>query len=981
MKKRRVLIASAVIVALIAALIITGIIVNRDINAKPEMAELSTSPLDSEYSSFLNDKKDYSTPTNSYLIGAANLVTTLPLLAENEKEDYEDNAILWDDYSDVSLNVNVTEEGLYHIYFDYYSLCDSITNIELSVLVNDELQYDEANQIVLYSMWKEESETPSQDRYGNDVNIIQEAYYAWQTSPLRDGSRLYSSFGNYFFLKEGNNTITFKKLDGSLILGNICIKGEENLPTYKEYLNLYENNATSILKRYEAENTLYKNTTSIAISSTNELLVLPFDLTNKKLNILGDGSYSSAGDSATWQVEVSSSGYYNLCFKTKQTNRYNSSYRSLYVNGDIPYEEAEHIIFSYNAKWQNSTIKSFSGETLLIYLNKGINTISLEVDSSLFEPLSNTLSRITNEMNSLGLDIKKVTGNNTDKGIDWNMLSYFPDLNEKLDSWKEELKAMITYLEKISGFTNTSYEKRDMETVIEYIEKIQKDVDELPRKLGLLSEGDTCAAQILASRIDAITEQPLVMDAFYIYTSDQEKNITKANANFFEKSWVSIKRFFASFFDESLNNKGEDGELEIWVNRSRIYVDQLQQLADASFTTDTGIKVKISLMNDEGKLILSNAADEQPDVALGVSAWIPNEYGMRGAVYDLRNFSDLEDVLSVYNYEQLIPGIYDNHLYSLPETENFYCLFYRSDVLDSLGLAIPSTWDDVIDMLPTLERYGMSFYIPLSSNASSKTYDATSPFIFQFGGSLYGEDGMSSGIDSEETISAITFMTDLYREYGLTYNVSSFFNEFRHGTIPIGIADFGTYLQLINGAPELAGLWDIALVPGVESDGEVLRYMSGAQQSMMIFEKSEMKEEAWEFLKWWSSTETQTLYASLLVNTYGEAYLWNTANLEAFKNSGWDKDDKAIILEQWTYLKEVPKIPGSYIIEREISNIWNAVVYDDDNVRSEISDSSIRINRELIRKLSQFGYYDSAGVKIRDTNIPTVEKIKEWFEE
>ena len=137
-------------------------------------------------------------------------------------------------------------------------------------------------------------------------------------------------------------------------------------------------------------------------------------------------------------------------------------------------------------------------------------------------------------------------------------------------------------------------------------------------------------------------------------------------------------------------------------------------------------------MSDDGKLILANSAGRAPDVALGVSAWIPNEYGMRGMLYDLTKQPDFKDVIKVYHPEQLIPMIYDEHLYGLPETENFYVLFYRKDILSKLGLTVPNTWNDVLDMLPVLERYGMSFYVPLSNNASNKSFDTTAPFIFQF---------------------------------------------------------------------------------------------------------------------------------------------------------------------------------------------------------------------------------------------------------
>ena len=426
------------------------------------------------------------------------------------------------------------------------------------------------------------------------------------------------------------------------------------------------------------------------------------------------------------------------------------------------------------------------------------------------------------------------------------------------------------------------------------------------------------------------------------------------------------------------------------MNRSRQYVDLIQKITDDEFTRTTGIKVKISLISDDSKLLLANSANQQPDVAMGISAWIPNEYGMRGMLYDISQSEGFSEVISVYNPEQLIPMTYNNQLFGLPETENFFVLFYRKDILEQLQLTVPNTWDDVLGMLPVLRRYGMSFYVPLSNSSSLKSFDATAPFIYQFGGSIYAEDGLSSGLDQENTIEAMTFMTDLYREYAMPYQVPSFFNSFRYASIPIGIGDFGMYLQLMNAASDIRGLWDIALVPGIEHEiynetsglmeTVINRSMGGAQQASIIFDKSTKKDEAWAFLSWWMSTETQNDFADTLINTLGTRYLWNTANLEAFENMRWQEDHKAVILEQWDHLKEVPKIPGSYIIEREISNTWTSVVYEDANLRSSISDAIIKIDKEVARKMIEFGYLDRQGNIIKPFILPTKEDILRWYD-
>ena len=79
-------------------------------------------------------------------------------------------------------------------------------------------------------------------------------------------------------------------------------------------------------------------------------------------------------------------------------------------------------------------------------------------------------------------------------------------------------------------------------------------------------------------------------------------------------------------------------------------------------------------------------------------------------------------------------------------------------------------------------------------------------------------------------------------------------------------------------------------------------------------------------------------------------------------------------------LKEVAKIPGSYIIEREISNIWNQVVFNDANLRSTISDSIIKQDKEISRKMQEFGYMDEQGKVIKTYIYPTAETVKKWKE-
>jgi ABC-type glycerol-3-phosphate transport system substrate-binding protein len=941
----------------------------------PKITTLEGVEIENHYSSYLAKHGEVLEHEEERLIN----ISDLDFINENFST-LDDTVYEWNNDSTISFAVNITKAGYYFLYFDYFSLVDSHISIGMSVKINGEVPYYEASQIMLDTLWME-AETIGLDRYGNDVNVLQKTYKKWQYQVLRDAGKLYN-LGLGFYLESGENVIAIEKISGALRLREMTLKGKEKLSSYAEYLNSFNKINPDKLYEFEAEETVYKNSATIVRGTSRDVGVTPFSKANLKLNVLGIDSYQLPGDSISWQVDIEEEGFYNITLKVLQRNQKTTIFRTLFINEKIPFLEAKHLGFSFSKSWKNSTLTSIDGEELLFYLKPG-DIITLAVDSSLFVSISEKLRLITDEMTSLGLDITKLTKNNVDRNIDWEMLEYFPDLNERLVKWTVEIDQIISKLQEIYGFKNDAQIIQDIRAAKHKIEELASDINEIPRRLTLLSTGSSSAVQLLSNQIDTVLYQPLIVDKFYLH--NDLDNLPKPTGSFFRRTWISIARFFLSFTNPTYEEDADVDELEVWVNRSRQYVDLLQKVTDDVFTRETGIKVKVSLMNDDSKLLLANSANQQPDLALGVSAWIPNEYGMRGMLYDFREAPDYQEFLKNYETAQLVPLVYDNKLYGLPETENFFVMFYRKDILEKFELSVPNTWDDVLNMLPVLDRYGMTFYVPLSTMDAFKSFGVTMPFIHQFNGKIYSDDGLTAAVDDEGTINALTFMTDLYREYSLPQQVPSFFNSFRYGTIPIGISDFGMYLQLTNTASEIRGLWDIALIPGVEYETDEGTYINrsagGAERAAIVFEKSKKKDKAWEFLKWWLSTETQNLYSELLVNTLGSRYLWNTANFEAFSNNSWDESHKKVILEQWTHLNENPKIPGSYIIEREISNIFNNVIYNDENLRSAVSDSILKMNKEIRRKMEEFNYVDNLGNVIKPFIIPNIKDIEGWLKE
>ena len=73
-------------------------------------------------------------------------------------------------------------------------------------------------------------------------------------------------------------------------------------------------------------------------------------------------------------------------------------------------------------------------------------------------------------------------------------------------------------------------------------------------------------------------------------------------------------------------------------------------------------------------------------------------------------------------------------------------------------------------------------------------------------------------------------------------------------------------------------------------------------------------------MKWWSSKDVQIQFGTTLQTSFGKEFMWNTANLEAFASLPWKSQHKEVVLEQAEWIHEVPRVLGTYMLERELSN-------------------------------------------------------------
>jgi ABC-type glycerol-3-phosphate transport system substrate-binding protein len=402
-------------------------------------------------------------------------------------------------------------------------------------------------------------------------------------------------------------------------------------------------------------------------------------------------------------------------------------------------------------------------------------------------------------------------------------------------------------------------------------------------------------------------------------------------------------------------HKGAD-IIEVWMIAGRDQSTILKAMIDDTFTPMTGIKVNVKLVAPDA-VMPAVVAGTGPDMALTMPQGDPVNYAIRSAVMDISGFPGYEDVIKELNPSVIEPFRFAGGVYALPETQYFHVMFYRKDILEELNIELPDTWDDLINILPVIQKNNMNVGIPsvATNDVASIDFSNFLAHLFQRGGRLYNEDGSRTLLDSEIAIEAFDVYTKFFTHYK-TPTVFNFVNRFRTGEMPLGFADYTNFNTLEVFAPELRGLWGFSRMPGLKKpDGTVDRSVSTGTFASMIFSATKHPDLAWEFLKWWISADTQLRFGRELESIMGAAARYPTANYPAFLRLAWGSQQMAVLDEQRGWTVGVPEVPGGYFVSRHITNAARRILNEGMDTRETMLDYTLTINDELIKKRKEFG--------------------------
>ena len=853
------------------------------------------------------------------------------------------------DPMNIKISFQVAQPGFYHLAWQYAS--ENKSDAYASITLDGAVPYQEASIACFRWQW-EEAAPPQKDAIGDEIR-------SQHVRSSEENSDYFINPDGFvpgylpFYLEEGSHEFIVSFTAHAVDVTGAQLCAQEIIPNYEDYLKaalesgLQEKNGKELTWEAE-ENVLSRNSAMIRREFSDDPLSTPYEMGYKRLNTIGGNSWSKGGQALEWKIQVPEDGLYTISLRCAVNTNQLPVCRTLRLDGKVPFEEMLCYRFSYVEDLQMYTIP------YLFALEKGEHTLSMIVNSADFYPIIQELENVNNDLSRLMLDLVMLVGTNPDINYDYDVEKGIPDISDQLKGLSERLSVLCEKLnqicEGVSLAENSLRQNAELLLMIERnIERIQNNITDI-----------TSIQTNLALWTENLQNMPLQLDTISLGRSVSDTD--KRTSSGWQKTYVMLNNFITSFskdYDQvgARNGNKDLVVLDVWATMSIEEADILKNLCDTSFTSKTGIAINLNIMpagqlnaGAVNALLLSIVSGNEPDVAIGVGAGSPVELAIREAVVDLSKLPGYDELIVQFPQNTIRANSFRGGVYGIPERLDFSVLYYRKDILSSLDMAIPETWTEVYNnVLPVLYQNSLEMYVP-------ENYATYSALLYQNGGAFYTPDGLTVALDNAAGSQAFKTMVEMYTKYAIPYT-ANFYNKFRTGEIPIGVAGFGDYMSLTVGASNLNGKWGVALIPGTEqADGTISHAISNTVGTSSVLLSSSLKQEAgWEFIKWWLSAETQANYAMEVEMRISAGSRVNTANTEAFKQLNWPKEHLEVLLEAREQAIETPGVLGGIYTQRHITNAWNAMITDTNTtLRDEFERAVEMIQNELDKKQEEY---------------------------
>lgn len=320
--------------------------------------------------------------------------------------------------------------------------------------------------------------------------------------------------------------------------------------------------------------------------------------------------------------------------------------------------------------------------------------------------------------------------------------------------------------------------------------------------------------------------------------------------------------------DDGSNNEGSGEstdssvELTFWSRDSQSTF--IQPIIDAFNSSHEDIQVKVTVVPSAQfvqKFGTAAASGSGPDV-ISLDLVYGPYFSQAGALVDITDRLGELDYVDLLSPTHMRLGAYEDRQFALPFSAEASVLYYNKDLFEQAGLdpeQPPTTWQEIADAAAAISALGdeySGFYF--SGGCGGCNVFTFAPLIWASGADIMDADGVNPTFDDPVVGEALQFYRGMWQDGVMdpsveTDNGASFGGRFGDGKL--GMVSSGAFYvgQLKTDFPDL----NFGVTPMPGRDGGTSAFVGGDIIAMVNGTKNE--DAAWEFLKWATGDEAQTL--------------------------------------------------------------------------------------------------------------------------
>lgn len=338
----------------------------------------------------------------------------------------------------------------------------------------------------------------------------------------------------------------------------------------------------------------------------------------------------------------------------------------------------------------------------------------------------------------------------------------------------------------------------------------------------------------------------------------------------------------------------------------------------AEFEKETGIKVNVETVSWDdmrNKIAIAASGNKAAADVFEVDwSWIGEFEKAKWLEPIELSQEDINDIPSISTF------IVNGQVLAVPYANDFRIGYYNKLIYEQAGLDEPQTWNDVMTDMEVLKEKNILKYpytFPLNANEATTTSFIWLTYLRD--GKVFNEDGT---LNKENALTTLNFVNDMLKKElinpaNLTLNGLDSYRQILSKDAAFMIGPTSFIARAVDPAQSKAiGEIEVILPPG--KDGKTTQTMA-LTEAVGVSSLSENKEAAKEFVKWYTSQDTQRAFFKEI-----SAIPTRTSVLNAVIDAGEIKNPGA--MKETSVLVKSPFPNGVPAFYAEMSSsIYNAI--------------------------------------------------------